>query len=118
MSFPEQSRPSHDAIARRAYELFLERGGQAGDPSHDWLRAEAELAARTTADRKDTRQPASAEPPAASRKASSPRRRAAAKSAAASPPRSANGKGPSTADGPSAPARPRRAEASSRSKRA
>ena len=32
-------RPSHDAIARRAYELYLERGGHGGDPLHDWLRA-------------------------------------------------------------------------------
>ena len=33
----------HEQIARRAYELFLARGGAGGDPFHDWLRAEGEL---------------------------------------------------------------------------
>ena len=33
----------HEQIARRAYELFLARGGAGGDPFHDWLRAEREL---------------------------------------------------------------------------
>jgi hypothetical protein len=31
------------AIAARAYELFLERGGQHGGDLEDWLRAEREL---------------------------------------------------------------------------
>ena len=30
-------------IARRAYELFLHRGGEHGEDVHDWLRAEHEL---------------------------------------------------------------------------
>ena len=30
-------------IRRRAYELYLERGGQEGFAEEDWLRAEAEL---------------------------------------------------------------------------
>jgi hypothetical protein len=30
-------------IARRAYELFLERGGEHGRDLDDWLRAEREL---------------------------------------------------------------------------
>ena len=34
---------SHDAIAGRAYTLFLARGGQFGDELGDWFRAEAEL---------------------------------------------------------------------------
>jgi hypothetical protein len=34
---------SHEAIAARAYALFLARGGQPGDASHDWFQAEAEL---------------------------------------------------------------------------
>jgi hypothetical protein len=38
---------SHDDIARRAYALFQERGGQHGDDLADWLRAEAELTARS-----------------------------------------------------------------------
>jgi hypothetical protein len=33
----------HDAIARRAHELFVERGGEHGSHEDDWLRAEAEL---------------------------------------------------------------------------
>jgi hypothetical protein len=33
----------HDAIARRAHELFVERGGEHGHHEDDWLRAEAEL---------------------------------------------------------------------------
>ena len=34
-----------DDVARRAYELFLERGGQHGHDIEDWLRAERELRA-------------------------------------------------------------------------
>ena len=37
------SPPSHDAIATRAYELFLERGAQHGQDWDDWLAAEREL---------------------------------------------------------------------------
>jgi len=38
-----------EAIARRAYELFLDRGGEHGHDVDDWLQAEHELieAART-----------------------------------------------------------------------
>ena len=32
-----------DAIARRAHELFVERGGEPGHHEEDWLRAEEEL---------------------------------------------------------------------------
>lgn len=32
-----------DAIARRAYELFLARGSEPGHEMDDWLQAEAEL---------------------------------------------------------------------------
>jgi uncharacterized protein YndB with AHSA1/START domain len=35
--------PTHDEIARRAYELYLERGQQPGDQREDWLAAEKEL---------------------------------------------------------------------------
>ena len=35
--------PSADAIAVRAYELFLERGGEHGRDVEDWLRAEREV---------------------------------------------------------------------------
>ena len=36
-------RPSDEEIRLRAYQLFLERDGQGGDPHSDWLRAESEL---------------------------------------------------------------------------
>lgn len=35
--------PDQDAIARRAHEMFVERGGEHGHDEEDWLRAEAEL---------------------------------------------------------------------------
>jgi len=35
--------PSHEEIRRRAYEIYLERQGHAGDALDDWLRAEREL---------------------------------------------------------------------------
>jgi hypothetical protein len=40
--------PSQEAIAARAYALFLARGGAHGDDWTDWLRAEAELRAEGT----------------------------------------------------------------------
>ena len=36
--------PTHEQIARRAYELYLERGERPGDAREDWLTAENELA--------------------------------------------------------------------------
>ena len=35
--------PTHDAIATRAYEIFLRRGAQHGQDFEDWLAAEREL---------------------------------------------------------------------------
>jgi hypothetical protein len=35
--------PSHDEIARRAFELYLARGASQGQDAEDWFRAEAEL---------------------------------------------------------------------------
>lgn len=35
--------PSQEDIARRAYEIYLERGGRHGNDADDWLRAEREL---------------------------------------------------------------------------
>jgi hypothetical protein len=40
--------PSAEAITRRAYELFLERGGTHGNDVDDWVRAELELSAAQT----------------------------------------------------------------------
>ncbi|WP_224372808.1 DUF2934 domain-containing protein [Hyalangium versicolor] len=41
---PARTGPAHEQIARRAYEIFLARGGQPGNPEHDWHQAERELA--------------------------------------------------------------------------
>lgn len=35
--------PAHEQIARRAYEIFLARDGQPGNPEQDWHQAEREL---------------------------------------------------------------------------
>jgi hypothetical protein len=35
--------PTHDEIAKRSYEIYLARGGEAGHEEQDWLQAEAEL---------------------------------------------------------------------------
>ena len=37
------SAPSHEAIAARAYALFLARGAQHGSDWEDWIQAEGEL---------------------------------------------------------------------------
>lgn len=38
-------RPTYEEISRRAYEIFLNRGGAPGDPASDWYQAERELMA-------------------------------------------------------------------------
>jgi hypothetical protein len=35
--------PTHDEIASRAYQIYLERGGTPGHALEDWTRAEQEL---------------------------------------------------------------------------
>ena len=35
--------PTYEEIARRSYEIFLERGGEHRHAEEDWARAEAEL---------------------------------------------------------------------------
>lgn len=42
-SMSSSSAPGHDAIARRAYELYEQEGRQPGRDEEYWLRAEAEL---------------------------------------------------------------------------
>jgi hypothetical protein len=37
--------PSHEEISRRAYELWVKRGGVGGNAQEDWLHAEQELRA-------------------------------------------------------------------------
>ena len=40
--------PGTDAIEARAYEIFVQRGREPGDPVDDWRQAEAELRAEMT----------------------------------------------------------------------
>ena len=47
--------PSPDAIAKRAYELSLQRGSVPGHEIDDWLQAEAELTAASVAESRETR---------------------------------------------------------------
>jgi len=42
-ALPPRRDPITEAIARRAYELFLERGGQHGHDLEDWLHAEQDI---------------------------------------------------------------------------
>ena len=42
-SSPQRRHPVTEAIASRAYELFLARGGEHGHDLDDWLQAEQEL---------------------------------------------------------------------------
>ena len=39
----ERSPPTHEEISQRAYELYVERGGDHGRHEEDWLQAEREL---------------------------------------------------------------------------
>ena len=43
VAYTAPARPSHEAIARRAYAIWQERGCPWGSPEEDWLRAEQEL---------------------------------------------------------------------------
>jgi len=38
-----KSEPTFEQIRQRAYEIYLSRGEEPGDPLQDWLRAEREL---------------------------------------------------------------------------
>ena len=44
----ETARPSEDQIRRRAYELYVQRGGTHGRHMDDWFRAESELRGRAS----------------------------------------------------------------------
>jgi hypothetical protein len=39
----ELKEPRKEDTARRAYELYVQRGGEPGEDVEDWLRAEKEL---------------------------------------------------------------------------
>ena len=38
--------PTHDQIAKRAYEIYIARNGAPGSPDTDWRQAESELRSR------------------------------------------------------------------------
>ncbi|MBN1203903.1 MAG: DUF2934 domain-containing protein [Myxococcaceae bacterium] len=40
---PTRNGPTQEQIARRAYEIFLARGGTHGNAEQDWFQAEREL---------------------------------------------------------------------------
>ncbi|MDC0714442.1 DUF2934 domain-containing protein [Stigmatella sp. ncwal1] len=42
-SEPSRSSPTNEQIARRAYEIYLARGGEHGSNEQDWYQAEREL---------------------------------------------------------------------------
>ena len=42
---PAKKISTHETIAMRAYEIYLERNGAPGDPLEDWVRAEREVLA-------------------------------------------------------------------------
>jgi len=46
IEIPGVPRPTHDDVARRAYERFLARGATDGRASEDWFEAERELLQR------------------------------------------------------------------------
>jgi hypothetical protein len=49
--------PAQDEIARRAYELYLQRGSVPGHETDDWLQAEAELSAEGAHDQEPEETP-------------------------------------------------------------
>jgi DUF2934 family protein len=49
--------PSGEEIARRAHELYLQRGGEHGKDVEDWVRAEKELSDEPVAEPAKTRAP-------------------------------------------------------------
>ena len=44
----ERREPSGEEIARRAHELYLQRGGEHGKDVEDWVKAEKELRDKPT----------------------------------------------------------------------
>lgn len=51
---PEQSFPSREEIERRAYEIYLQRGGTDGSDVADWTMAEEELKSKLSAAKPST----------------------------------------------------------------
>jgi len=55
-------RLDQDEIARRAYDLFLQRGSVPGHETDDWLQAEAELSAEVRESEREERPAPTPEP--------------------------------------------------------
>lgn len=45
---PAAVHPTEDQVRRRAFEIYIARGGAAGNPDSDWRQAEQELRGRLT----------------------------------------------------------------------
>lgn len=48
MPVPNPPRSQHDEISRRAFEIFLSRGGGHGRDLDDWLQAERDIRAKAS----------------------------------------------------------------------
>ena len=53
----ETATPNDDAIAKRAYELYLQRGSVPGHELDDWLEAEAQLSSEAASSQRTPVQP-------------------------------------------------------------
>jgi hypothetical protein len=51
----ERATPDDDVIAKRAYELYLQRGSVSGHELDDWLAAEAELSGAAAQEANETK---------------------------------------------------------------
>jgi hypothetical protein len=60
MNTTQQALPTSEQIEQRAYEIYLQRGGEPGSDLADWLMAEQELMARTEHKPSDSRETAAA----------------------------------------------------------
>jgi hypothetical protein len=48
-------KPTHNEIAERAFQIYLERNGAPGDPMQDWIRAEQEFSTKPKTTRKKSK---------------------------------------------------------------
>jgi DUF2934 family protein len=57
---PSMTRETHEEIARRAYEIYVSRGGNHGFDLADWLQAESQVTTITQRPEKTAKQHAAA----------------------------------------------------------
>jgi hypothetical protein len=55
-------KPSREEVELRAYEIYVERGGQDGHDVEDWIAAEAELSTRLASKAESTSSTATSAP--------------------------------------------------------